>query len=113
MNVGHHLLPKMQAWASRCGLIVWVTFETEMTRLIRGWPFAAGMPQYLCPAVPVCLSDLGLTSRGCLWQIMANLAPASALLVSPSSLVSSWHPFLSYMSSWPFQGALILLYRNA
>lgn len=77
--------------ASPHGLIAWVTFVTEMTRLIKGWPFAAGMPQSLRPAVPACLSDLGLASRGFVWQIMANLASASAPLVSPSSLFSSSH----------------------
>lgn len=99
MNASHHSCPWPQALASQCGLIVWVTFVTEMTRLIKGWPFAAGMSQSLRPAVPACLSDLGLTSWGFVWQIMANLAPTSAPLVSPSSLVSSWH-FVSpgYMS---------------
>lgn len=40
-----------------------------------------------------------------MWQIMANLAPASAPLVSPLSLVSSWHDVLSYRSWRHFQGA--------
>lgn len=102
MNVSHHSMPQPQALASRRGLIVWVTLVTEMTCLIKGWPFAAGMPQYLRPAVPACLSDLGLASQGFVQQIMANLAPASAPLVSPSSLVSSRHSVSSsYMSSFP------------
>lgn len=62
MKVSHHSLPHPQAVAGRRGLILRVTFVTEMTRLIKGWPFAAGMPQYLRPAVPACLSDLGLAS---------------------------------------------------
>ncbi len=48
-----------------------------------------------------------------MWQIMANLAPASALLVSPSSLVSSWHSVSQgYMSSRPFKGALMRLCKH-
>lgn len=62
MTVSHQSLPRPQALASRRGVFVWVTFVTEMTRLIKGWPFAAGMPQSLRPAVPACLSDLGLAS---------------------------------------------------
>lgn len=62
MNLHHHSLPRPHALARRCGVIVWVTFLTEMTCLIKGWPFAAGMPQSLCPAVLACLSDLGSAS---------------------------------------------------
>lgn len=110
INLSHHSLLRLQALASRCSVIVWVTFLTEMTCLIKGWPFATGMPQSLCPAVLACLSDLGSASWGFVWQIMANLAPASAPLVSPSSLISSWHSVLpSYMSSRPFQGAMMTL----
>lgn len=88
-------LPSFAATAAGAGQSMWSGraghLGDRMTRLIKGWPFAAGTPQSLRPAVPACLSDLGLASRGFMWQIMTNLAPASAPLLSPSSLVSSWH----------------------
>lgn len=82
--------------AGRHSLIVWVTFMTGMTGVIKGWPFAAGMVHSLLPAAPDCLSDLGLKSRVFVWQIMANLSTVSVPLVASPFSVSSWHsPSLS------------------
>jgi len=36
MNISHNLRQQPKALARRQGLIVWVTFMTEMTRLIKG-----------------------------------------------------------------------------
>lgn len=82
--------------AGRHGLILWVTFMTGMTGVIKGWPFAAGMVHPLLPAAPDCLSGLSLKSRVFVWQIMANLSAASVALVTPLFSISSWHsPSLS------------------
>lgn len=62
MTVSRHSLPRTQRLASRSGVSVWVTFLIEMTRLIKGWPFAAGMRWSLRQAVLAYLSDLGLAS---------------------------------------------------
>lgn len=80
---GHHSLSC--PWTPACqqhSLILWVTFVTEMTRLIKGWLFAAEMPQYWCPAASVCLTDLGPATRGFVWQIRANLTTANVSVLS-------------------------------
>lgn len=113
MTVSRHSLPRTQRLGSRSGVSVWVTFLTEMTRLIKGWPFAAGMRWSLRQAVLAYLSDLGLASWEFVWQIKDIMAPASAPLVSPSSLISSCHSVLpNFMSSQPFKEVLMGLCKH-